>query len=169
MIQYEENVFNEMFSFMAQSDEEDGEDKVTLLDSKKNLNTYSLKILRRLPNFLIDFVIALTSERDSMKAEFESLSENTEQMGMEMSVIENQMVVLESEKLELKNRLDIMIDKLGKRKGESTSLQIKLEENQKTSETKIALALERNSNLERDLFQPKEELSNFLKWTKSSK
>ena len=124
VIQDEENVFNEMFSFMDQSNEEDDEDKVSLLDSKQNLNTYSLKRLRRLPNVLIDFVIELSSERDSMKAEFECLIEDTKQMGMEMSVVENQMVVLESEKLELINQLDLMIEKSGKRKGEFTSLQI---------------------------------------------
>ena len=118
---------------------------------------------------MIDSVIELTSERDSMNADFESLNENRHKMGEKMLVIEDQMVVLKSKKLELKNQLDLMIEKSGKRKGESTSLQIEVEENLKTIETKIALALERNSNLERDLVQSKEELTIFLKWTKSSK
>ena len=55
---------------MAHSYEEDDEDKATLLDFKQNLNTYSIKRLRRLANILIDFVIELTSVRDSMNAEF---------------------------------------------------------------------------------------------------
>ena len=35
----EKNILNEMFAFMAQSDDEDKEDKVTLLNFKQNLNT----------------------------------------------------------------------------------------------------------------------------------
>ncbi|XP_015054944.1 uncharacterized protein LOC107001389 [Solanum pennellii] len=136
----EDNVFNEMFAFMAQSDEVDEEDKVTLLDFKQNLNTYTLKRPRRLANVLIDSVMDLTSERDSMNLDFESLNENRDKMGEKM-----------------------------KRKGESTSLQIELEENLKTTETKLALALERNDSLERDLVKLKKELTNILKWIKSSK
>ena len=96
VIQNEANVFNEMFALMSLSDDED---KVTLLDFKQNLNTYSLKRLRRLANVLIDFVIELTPERDFMNADFESVSENIKKMAVKMSVIEEQMVVLESEKL----------------------------------------------------------------------
>ena len=62
-----------------------------------------------------------------------------------------------------------MIEESEKTKRESTSLQIELEKNLKTTETKLALALERNSNLETDLVQLKKELTNSLKWTKSSK
>ena len=35
----EDNIFNEIFALMAQSDDEDKEDKVTLLNFKQNLNT----------------------------------------------------------------------------------------------------------------------------------
>ena len=50
-----------MFAFMAHSENEDDEDKVTLLDMKHDLNTYSLKKLRTLANVMIDSVIELTS------------------------------------------------------------------------------------------------------------
>lgn len=40
VIQYKVNVFDEMLSLMAKSDDKD---KVTLLDFKQNLNTYSIK------------------------------------------------------------------------------------------------------------------------------
>ena len=62
----EDNIYNEMIAFMAHSKNEDDEDKVTLLDMKHDLNTYSLKKLRTLANVRIDSVIELTSERDIM-------------------------------------------------------------------------------------------------------
>ena len=51
---------------MTHSENEDDEDKVTLLGMKHDLNTYSLKKLRTLANVRIDSVIELTSERDIM-------------------------------------------------------------------------------------------------------
>ncbi|XP_015084274.1 uncharacterized protein LOC107027691 [Solanum pennellii] len=88
----EETIFNEMFVFMAHSENEDDEDKVTLLDMKHDLNTYSLKKLRTLANVMIDSVIELTSERDIMNAELESLNENRDKMGEKMLKSEDQMV-----------------------------------------------------------------------------
>ena len=113
---------------MAQSEDEDDEDKVTLLDLKYNLNTYSLKKLRKLANFMIDSVIELTSERDTMNAECESLNENRDKMVDKMFKIEGKMIVLETEKLELKNQLYLMTKKSKKLKGRSTSLHVELEE-----------------------------------------
>ena len=39
----EETIFNEMFAFMAHTENEEEDDKVTLLDMKNDLNNYSLK------------------------------------------------------------------------------------------------------------------------------
>ncbi|KAH0689265.1 hypothetical protein KY289_016623 [Solanum tuberosum] len=65
---------------------------------------------------------------------------------------------------------NLMMKKLKKRgKGEASSLQIELENSLNTAETKLALALERNDQLERDLVRLKEELKNSLKWINSSK
>ena len=50
-----------MFAFLAHSENEEEEDKVTLFDMKHDLNTYSLKQLRTLANAMIDSVIELTS------------------------------------------------------------------------------------------------------------
>ena len=43
---------------------------------KNDLDKYSLKKLRTLAKVMIDFVIELTSERDTMNAELDSLTEN---------------------------------------------------------------------------------------------
>ena len=103
VVHEEETIFNEMFAFIAHSENEDDEDKVTLLDMKHDLNIYSLKKLRTLANVMIDSVIELTSERAIMNAELESLNENRDKMDEKMLKIEDKMVVLESDKIELKN------------------------------------------------------------------
>ncbi|XP_010319649.2 kinetochore protein SLK19-like [Solanum lycopersicum] len=169
VVQDVDNIFNEMFSFMAKSDDEDDENKVTILDFKQNLNTYSLKRLRKLANVLIDGVIELTSERDSMNVEFESLNENRDKMGEKMSLIKYKMTVQKSEKLELKKQLHHMTEKSEKQKGKSTSLQVELEEKLKTTETNLVLGLEKSNSLEKDIAKLKDEHENSLKWIKSSK
>ncbi|XP_049360750.1 uncharacterized protein LOC125825454 [Solanum verrucosum] len=115
VVQDDANIFDGMFAFMAKSDDEDDEEKVTLFDLKKNLNTYSIRRLRNL------------------------------------AVTEEQVMVLESENLELKEQLSLMIEKSGKRKGEVTSLQAELEASLNMAESRLALALERNDHMERDM------------------
>lgn len=97
VIQNEANIFDGMFSFMAKSDDENDEDGVTLLNIKKNLYTLSVRRLRKLANILIDFVKELTTEKDSMNSSLDSLSEEKVMMIVQMSVIEEQLVVLKSE------------------------------------------------------------------------
>ncbi|KAH0765257.1 hypothetical protein KY285_001128 [Solanum tuberosum] len=63
----------------------------------------------------------------------------------------------------------MLSEKCGSGKGEASSLQIELETSLNIAETKLAMALERNNQLERDLVRVKEELNKSLKWTNSSK
>ena len=62
-----------------------------------------------------------------MNAEFESLNENRDKMVDKMLKIEVKMIVLETEKLEIKNQLYLMTEKSEKLKGRSTSLHVELE------------------------------------------
>lgn len=94
VIQDEANILNVMFSLMAISDDEDDEDEVTLLDIKQNLNTLSIRKLRKLTNILIDSIIELMIEKDSMNNSLDSLYEETYVMSVHMSVIEEQLVPL---------------------------------------------------------------------------
>lgn len=55
----DENVFDGMFTFMAKSDDEDDEEKVTLLDHKQKLSVLNDKRLRNLAAVLIDSIIEL--------------------------------------------------------------------------------------------------------------
>ncbi|XP_049344714.1 uncharacterized protein LOC125809119 [Solanum verrucosum] len=87
----------------------------------------------------------------------------------QISDIENQMVILEAENLELKEKIKGITNTILKGKNEGSSLQLKLENKLHTAEMKMKLALERNLELERDLVRVKEELEKSLKWTNSSK
>lgn len=62
-----------------------------------------------------------------------------------------------------------MIDKFGKSKEEATHLQVELENNLNTAKTILALGLEGNDQMERDLVPLKEELQVSLKLTSSTK
>ena len=84
-----ETIFIEMFAAMAHSENEEEEDKVTLLDLKQDLNTYSLKKLRTLANVMIDSVLEWTSERDIMNAELDNLTENKDKMEEKMLKMED--------------------------------------------------------------------------------
>ncbi|XP_049381315.1 uncharacterized protein LOC125845854 [Solanum stenotomum] len=103
-IKDDENVFNGMFTFMAKSNDEEDEEKVTLFDLKQNLNAYSVRRLGNLVVVLIDSVIELTTEMDSMNNSLDKFSEEKIALTFHMSVIEEQLTVLETENLELKEQ-----------------------------------------------------------------
>ncbi|KAK4713349.1 hypothetical protein R3W88_019256 [Solanum pinnatisectum] len=162
-IKNDENVFDGMFSFMAKSDDEEDEEKVTFSDLKQNLNAYSIRKLRNLVVVLIDSVIELTAKKDSMNNSLVNFNEEKLALTDHVSVIEEQLIVLETENLELKEKLRMMSEKFGKGKGEASSLQMELEASLNTAETKLALALEGNDQMERDLVGLREELKNTLR------
>ena len=128
VVHEEETIFNEMFAFMAHSENEDYEDKVTLLEMKHDLNTYSFKKLRTFANIMIDSVIELTSERDIMNAELDSLNENKDKMEEKMLKIEEKMASLESDKTELKKQFHQINEEAEKQNGRSNGLQVEIEE-----------------------------------------
>ena len=67
---------------------------------KNDLDKYSLKKLRTLAKVMIDSVMELTSERDTMNAELDSLTENKVKLEEKMS----RMASLESNNSELRTR-----------------------------------------------------------------
>ena len=68
---------------------------------------------------MIDFVIELTSEKDTMNAELDSLTENKVKLEEKMST----MVSLESNNSELKNQLNQITEEAEKLNGMSNCLQ----------------------------------------------
>lgn len=74
------------------------------------------------------------------------------------------MTILEFENLELKEKLKVC-NKILKGKGKVSNLQRKLENQLKSTELKLNMAIERNDQLERDLVHVKKELNKSLKWT----
>ena len=81
----EETIFYEMFALMAHTENEEEDNHVTLLDMKNDLDKYSFKKLRTLAKVMIDSVIELTSERDTMNAELDYLTENKVKLEEKMS------------------------------------------------------------------------------------
>ena len=62
-----------------------------------------------------------------------------------MSSLKEQVTFLDFEKLELREKLDLLIFKSGKTNGEATNLQVQLENNLNTIENRLYLDLERNN------------------------
>ena len=79
--------------FMAKSDEEDSDEKVTLCYFKQNLNTFSTSKLGKLDVVLFDLISEMTDEKGKIV------------LVAQVSDIESQMVVLETENLELKEKI----------------------------------------------------------------
>ncbi|XP_069150821.1 uncharacterized protein [Solanum lycopersicum] len=154
-----------MFAFMAHTENEEEDDNVTLLDMKNDLNNYSLKKLRTLANVMIDSVIELTSERDIMNDELDSLTENKVKLEEKMP----KMVSLESDNTELKKQFNQIAEEAEKLNGSSNGLQDETEEILKTTKKNLGLSLEKSNELEKEIVKLKEELEKSLKWTKSSK
>ena len=75
-----------------------------------------------------------------------------------MSDISNHIVVLEAENLEMKEKINWVINTIFKGTNEASSLQLELKSKLHIAEMKIKLALERNLELARDLVRAKEEL-----------
>ena len=131
-----------MFALMAHTENEEEDDKITLLGMKNDLDNYSLKKLRTLEKVMLDSVIELTSERDTMNAELEILTKNKGQFEDTMS----RMVSLELNNSELKNQLCQITEEAEKLNGKSNSLQAEIQEKLKNSEKNLVCHLKRVTN-----------------------
>ena len=155
--------------FMAKSDDEEDEEEVTLSDLKQNLHVYCVKKLRILAAVLIDSIIESTTETELLNNSLDILHEEKVALVDQMSVVEENVIVLEAENLELKQILKMLSEKSGKGKEEASRMQMKIEAHLDTIETKLSMALKRNNQLERNLVLVKEELYKSFKWSRSSK
>ena len=144
--------------FMAKSDEEDSDEKVTLSYFKQNLNTVSTSKLRKLVVVLLDLISEMKDEKDLVNNNLDIFQDGKIALVAQISDIESQMVVLETENLELKEKIKGATTTIFKGKSEASRLQLDLENKLHTAEMKIKVALERNHALERDLDRVKEEL-----------
>lgn len=88
VIKYDDNVFDGMFTFMAKSDDEEDDKKVSIFYLKQNLNAYSIRKLKNLVVVQIDSVIELTTEKDSMNNNLENFNEEKLALTDHLFVIE---------------------------------------------------------------------------------
>ncbi|KAH0686360.1 hypothetical protein KY284_016913 [Solanum tuberosum] len=95
----DDNVFDVMFAFMAKSDDKENEEK-----------------LRNPVVVLIDSITELTTEKDSMNNNLDNFNKEKLALTDHVSVIEEQLTVLETENLEIKEKLKMLSEKSGKGK-----------------------------------------------------
>ena len=161
-------MFDTTFALMTKSDDEDGEEEVTLSDLKQNLHVYCVEKLRILAVVLIESILESTTEKDLMNNILDILHEEKVALVDQMSVVEERVIVVEVENLELRQKLKMLSKRCDISNGEVNILQIELETSLNTAEKKLVMALERNNKLDRDLVHVKEELNKSLKWVTSS-
>ena len=104
---------------------------------------YCVKKLRILAAVLIDSIIESTTETELMNNSLDILHEEKVALVDQMSVVEENVIVLEAENLELKQRLKMLSEKSGKGKEEASKME--LEASLNTAKTKLAMDLERNN------------------------
>ena len=138
-------MFDAIFVLMAKSDDEEDEEEVTLSDLKQNLHVYCVKKLRILAAVLIDSIIESTTETELMNNSLDIFHEEKVALIDKMSVVEENVIVLEVENVELKKRLKMLSEKSGKGKEEASKMQMELEASLNTAKTKLAMDLERNN------------------------
>jgi len=164
-IEDDENVFNSIFSLMAKSDDKEDQNEVTLLDLKDDLDSLSIKKVRKLAALLIDSVDELTSENLMISEKLSMCEDENSVLNAQMSKLSIRIGILDNDSPEPSEGPGTSVG--GKRK--LSILEEELEEKLKILESKLVASLETNSQLRKDLSKVKEELSHSLKWTDSSK
>ncbi|KAH0761780.1 hypothetical protein KY290_017853 [Solanum tuberosum] len=101
-----EDMFDATFAFMEKSDDEEAEKEK----------------LRSLAAFLIDSIIELTTEKDLMNNSLDILHEEKVALVDQMSIVEEQLIVLEAKNLQLREKLKMLSEKCGRGKREASSL-----------------------------------------------
>lgn len=150
----------------SQKNDEKSEEEVSLYDLKQNLHVYAINRLRNVVVLLINLINEFTTKKDVTNYSLDIFLDKNVALISQMYAMEKQMIVLESDNLELRDKLR---DNCVKGKSESSSLQLELETSMSTSEMKLVVALERSNNLQWDLVGLKEELEQSFKWTTFSK
>lgn len=156
-------MFDSMFAIMEKSNDEEDEKKVTLFDLKQNLSVLSVKKLMNLASVLIDSIIELSTKKDLMNNNLNIHQEEKVVVVYQMSVMEKQLIVLETINLELNEKIKRVTSTTSKGKNEASSLPLDLENKLYSADLKRTLSLERNHVLERDLVHVKEELNKSFK------
>ncbi|XP_049397273.1 uncharacterized protein LOC125861406 [Solanum stenotomum] len=164
-VEDDETVYNSIFSLMEKSDDEKDLNEVTLFDLKDDLDTLPINRLRKLAAPLIDSVDELTSENLTTSEMLSLCEDENSALNSQISEMSVRIGIIETGSLEPNEEPGI--SKGGKQK--LSNFEVELEEKLKTSKSKLAASLERNSQLVKDLCKIKEELNHSLKWTDSSK
>ncbi|KAH0665345.1 hypothetical protein KY285_026551 [Solanum tuberosum] len=153
----DETVFNSLFSLMAKSDDEENQDEVTLFDLKSDLDTLSIKRLRKLVVVLP--VDELTTDNMMLSEKLSLCEDENTAFNSLMSEMSVRIRILETKSL--RPNKEPSTSEGGNRK--LSSFEVELEEKLKASEFKLVVSLEKNFQLKKDLSQIKEALNHSVK------
>ncbi|KAH0717219.1 hypothetical protein KY285_013250 [Solanum tuberosum] len=135
-----EDIFNSIFSLTAKTDDEDDKNEVTLLDLKGDIDTLSIKSLRKLPIVLIDSVDELTNEKMVLSENLDLCQDEKSAIISQMSEMNVRLSMIETEGCQHKEEPET--SKNGKRK--LSSFELHIEESLKISDSKLVVVLEGN-------------------------
>ncbi|XP_049368191.1 uncharacterized protein LOC125833082 [Solanum verrucosum] len=161
----DETVFNSIVSLMEKSNDEENQYEVTLFYLKSDLDTLSIKRLRKLVTVLIDSVDELTTENMIISEKLSLCEDESATPNSQMSAMSVRINIIETKNM-LPNE-EHGTSEGGKRK--LSSFEVELEEKLKAPEFKSVVSVEKNSQLMKDLSKIKEELNHSLKWIDLSK
>ncbi|XP_049406323.1 uncharacterized protein LOC125869989 [Solanum stenotomum] len=164
-IEDDESIFNSIFSLMANSDNEEDSDEVTLFYLKDDLDNLPIKNLRKLVALLIDCVDERTTENLMLNKKLSLCEDKNSALMSQVAEISERIGTLETCNITPEKNLGNSVG--GKRK--LSIFEEELEEKLKNFKSKLVSSLKTNSQLRKDLSKVKEELSHSLKWTDSSK
>ncbi|XP_049366103.1 uncharacterized protein LOC125830957 [Solanum verrucosum] len=99
-IKDDETVFNSIFSLMAKSDDEENQDEVTHFDLKSDLDTLSIKRLRKLVAVLIDLVDELTTENMMISKKLSLCEDENAALNSQMSEMSVRTSKIETESMQ---------------------------------------------------------------------
>lgn len=138
---------------MAQLDgeEDEDEDKVTLLDFKDNLDLHSTRMLKKLACILIDSNYESDTEKDLLNNSVDVSQDEKMVLTTQVPDLEVRIATFETEKRELLNLMEAENKSDVKLKRKISENEYVLTERLKKVELKLNLALERNSIIAKDL------------------
>ena len=123
-----------MFAFMAKSNNEHVNEKVTLSYFNTNVNVFSIRKLRKLVGVFINSISELTTEKDLFNNSLDIFQNEKIVIVTQIYDIEKQVLVLEAKNLELKEKIKRVTIIISKGKYEANILHINIENKFHTSE-----------------------------------
>lgn len=151
-VKEDDKIFNQIFRFMVNSKDDDEPMKeVTLSNFNQNLHIFSTKKLMKLAAILINSTIELTTKKNALNNQLDLVQNEKITLIFQLSEVEKHILDMELDNLTICQKLNEETKGYQKGKETTSNLQLEIEASLNDTEEKHAIALERNTQLERDL------------------